>query len=743
MMKFFYVNRFLIGVLMGIILIVVGGAYYLEHLDNEKALEKERNLRLDYEQWHLPEGAQARIGRGTIRTMQYSPDGNLLAVVSGIGVWILDAQTAETQHLLAAHTGIINSISFSSDGHILAVGTENGEAQLWNTSTGEHKKTFTRPRYSYGVDNVFLMPDGHTLAIIYFSMLDLWDITTGKRRNTLSAVGNGTTNEDVNNTPNMYMSVGGYRNSFSSDGKTVASDSGRDTFRFWDIATRKEGRTLKAEPSSQYDELLSYSSDLQTIAIASHSYKYKGPSYSKIWKINLWNVNTQTQKKIFETDSFFRIPFIVFSPDGNSIASYVDKAIRIWDTNTGKEKKRFKGNKIPVSTVAFSPDNRTLVSASYDDTLRFWDVDTGKEKKIVTGYGGFFRDVSLSPDAQSLMSICYGNNTIRLWNSSTGKHEKNFVEHKLNVWDTVLSRDGKRLASSSGLKNTIHLWDVNTGAHSKLKGPKSLVSDVAFSRDGQMLASWGISGKNKDIMKFYDADTGNIQRTLQLTEQDDMDVLVETYFDKNVFAGIGKYFDPTLFVWNLVTDYYKIIDIGVYEVNVARFSPDGRILAVVGKARPQQKLKTERRIALYDVKTGDHIRTLTGHSDKIVSLAFSPDGKTLASGSGSIGTEETIRLWDIETGNSRIFTDPDWTERQQKFEAKVASSLTFSPDGQTLASGMKLGDIYLWETATGAKKKILRGHSEMVSHISFSANNQTFISASDDGTILIWDLTHP
>ena len=148
-MKFFYVNRLLIGVLMGLILIIVGGAYYLEHLDNEKALEKERNLRLEYEQWHLPEGAKARIGSGTIRKMQYSPNGDLLAVVSNIGVWILDAQTAETLHLLAAHSGIINSISFSSDDRTLAIGTENGEAQLWDTFTGEHNKTFTRRDYFF------------------------------------------------------------------------------------------------------------------------------------------------------------------------------------------------------------------------------------------------------------------------------------------------------------------------------------------------------------------------------------------------------------------------------------------------------------------------------------------------------------------------------------------------------------------------------------------------------------------
>ncbi len=417
MLKFLDANRLLIVVLIGVILIVVGGTYYLEHLDNEKALEKERTLRLDYEQWHLPEGAKARIGRGTIRAMQYSPNGNTLAVVSDIGVWILDAQTAKLQHLLAAHTGIINSISFSSDGRSLAVGTENGEAQLWDTSTGEHKTTFTRQQYLYfyrSVDNVFLMPDGHTLAVIYSSRVDLWDIVTGQRKNTLQPVENDTTDDKVNNIPSMYMSLGGHRNSFSADGKTVASDSGKDTFRFWDIATRKEIRTLKAEPSGQYEELLSFSSDLRTLAIAS----YKKPGLNRIWEINLWDVNTQTQKKIIETDSFFAIPFLVFSPDGNLVASYVDKAIRIWDVNTGKEKKRFKGHKGIVSTVAFSPDNRTLVSASYDNTLRFWDVSTGKERKIIQGYGGAFANVLLSADGQTLMSLGPGG-VMRLWNANT------------------------------------------------------------------------------------------------------------------------------------------------------------------------------------------------------------------------------------------------------------------------------------------------------------------------------------
>lgn len=614
-----------------VILIVIGGTFYVKHLADKEALEKERAMRLDYKQWHLPEGVKARIGSGTISAMQYSPDGNLLAVVSSIGVWILNAQTAEPQHLLAAHTGVINSISFSADGSTLAVGTENGTAQLWDTSTGEHQKTFTRRRYYSGVDNVFFMPDGRTLAVISFSMVDLWDIATGKRKNTLSTVENETTDDTNNRILNFYMSLGGHRNSFSADGKTIASDRSGATFSFWDIATRKEVRTLTAEPTGRFGQLVSFSSDLRTLAITNESISYKRQMPIRIWEINLWDVNSGTQKKTIKTDNHFGIPFIVFSPDGNLFASYDDEAVRIWDVNTGKQKKKFKGYSSAITAVTFSRDNRTLVSASYDNTLRFWDVDTGKEKKKIAGYGGFFRDVSLSADAQTLIRLGFGSRNIHLWNTHTGQHEKNFIGHKKGVVEAVLNSDGSKLASYTVYGNTIRLWDVSTGKLSKLKGPRRNLSGIAFNRDGEVLASWGSSGHAKYIIQHWDVETGRIQRTYQRKFSGSEDL----YFDKKLFAGIGI-FDPELFVWNLTTDDYNITDLGDTDIGVARFSPDGRVLAIVFDTGRRQTPRMERNIVLRDVATGDHIRTLTKHTDKIVSLAFSPNSRTLASGSGSI-----------------------------------------------------------------------------------------------------------
>ena len=721
MLKFIYANRLIIGVLTGVLLIVIGGTYFLKHLDNEKTLEMERNMRFNYQQWHLPEGAKARIGSGTIRVMQYSPDGNLLAIVSDIGVWILDAQTAEPRHLLAAHTGMINSISFSSDGRTLAVGTGNGEAQLWDTATGEHQKTFTRQIYRFGVNNVAFMSDSHILAVVssHYTLVDLWDIATEKRINTPLVASKNDPDANVRYIPDVYMSVGGYINTFSLDGKTIASYSNNDTFRFWDIATRKEIRTLTVEPSWQR---MSFSSDMRTLAIANH----KEP-------IRLWDVDTKTQTKTIKREDLFP-SFLVFNPAGNLLANYDDGAIRIWDVNTGGQKKKLKGHKDAVSAVAFSPDNRTIVSASLDNTLRFWDIDTGKVRKTIAGFGGYFRDVSLSADGKTLMSMGVGSSNIHLWNPNTGQHEKSFIGHKDGYSNAVINRDGSKIASYTPFEKSIRLWDVSTGKLRKIKKYGKGVSGMAFSSDGQTLACWGVAGNRKNYVRYYDVETGSTLQTLQPANQLQGNYWYPKviYFDKKMFVGIRSLVRE-LFVWNLVTGDYNITDLGDTDIGVARFSPDGRVLAIVfGRIGPQVK-----GIKLHDVETGDHIRTLTGYTGGVKSLVFSPDGRMIAS-SGS--QEKTMRLWDIETGSSELLTDSSWSDSYQRYDTITASALAFSPDGQTLASGMMLGDIYLWETATGAKKKMLRGHSLRVSHLFFSADGQTLVSASDDGTILIWDL---
>ena len=680
-------------------------------------------LHFDSPQWHLPEGVKARIGSGRVNVMRYSPDGNLLAVGSAIGVWIYDAHTTEPLSLLAAHSSVINSVSFTPDGETLAAACEDGTIRVWDLSTGKRKQTFTRREYRFGVDSVSFTADGRTLAATSFDHLDLWDIVTGVRKKPPIV--------DFNSLP--YIMLGGSKTSFSSDRKTVASWSWDGIIRVWDITTRKQVQTITIQPSSG-KLIVSLSPDGRLLATTNRNEP-----------IRLWDINTGTEIQTIITDTRY-IPNLVFSPDGTILASYnVNEPIRLWDVNTGKEQKTLQRHENQVMSIAFSPDNRTLVSSNYDESLRMWDIDTGENKKGTIGYGHQFRNVSLSPDGETLISLGWGSNAIHLWNIHTGKHKKTFKGHKKGVVGARLSPDGKHLMSYTVYDSIIRLWNINTDKLKKLKGPKKHVSGAAFSSDGATLISWGVGNKSKTI-QLWDVETLHRKQTLEGNWMR----LGAHYFHRKTFVGLDWHsiYEPVrLHLLDIPTGEYTVKEImpkktvseaRTREVSSASFSPDGQTIAIIFKDWPIDKSGRHLNIELWDVNTGQHKQTLTGHTDDIFTIAFSPDSRTLASG----GKDKTIRLWDVNTGqHKQTFTDQDWIDDQFD-EVGQVWKVTFNPDGKTLASGMWRGPIHLWDTVTGQKKKTLIGHTRWVGHLLFSEDGRTLISTSGDHTMLVWDLTH-
>ena len=148
------------------------------------------------------------------------------------------------------------------------------------------------------------------------------------------------------------------------------------------------------------------------------------------------------------------------------------------------------------------------------------------------------------------------------------------------------------------------------------------------------------------------------------------------------------------------------------------FSPDGKTIATGS---------WDDTVRLWDANTGNTIRTLTGHDD-VYSVAFSPDGETLASGGG-----DTIRLWDVATGDPiRTLTGHTWSS---------VRSVAFSPDGQTLASGGGWDDntVRLWDVDTGDAIRTLTGHTDYVESVAFSPDGNTIATGSDDNTVRLWD----
>ena len=144
-------------------------------------------------------------------------------------------------------------------------------------------------------------------------------------------------------------------------------------------------------------------------------------------------------------------------------------------------------------------------------------------------------------------------------------------------------------------------------------------------------------------------------------------------------------------------------------------------------------------IRLWDAQTGELRRTFTGHKDAINSVAFSPDGKVLASGSGYIYASEasgsqdkTIRLWDVETGTIR---------RTLPAQKHKVLCVAFSPDGKVLAASHDDTIIHLWDMQTYTVRRTLKGHTDDVRSVAFSPDGKTLVSGSQDGTLLLWELT--
>lgn len=711
----------------------------------------------EYTQWELPEYAIARLGKGRIEDMRYSPDGTILAVATTIGIWIYDTETYQERSLLAHNNKRVEKISFDAKGTTLASKEWLGSITLWDVRTRKLKKTIIN-------NSSVLSPDGETFANVLYKEIHLRDTVTGKSKHILKG------HKD-------FVSI----LLFSPDGETLASGSKDQTVHLWDVATGERKETLAGHPAPL--TRIIFSPDGSTLT-----------SVSDDKTIYLWDTATGERKKTLADQGVITEPLerqevierVFFSSDGGALATVrFNNTIRLWDTTAGTLKQTFAGVKqtdIPkgIGKVLFSPDRRMLVSITGGGKVHLWDVVTGTCKPL-TESPGYVNSAALSPDVRTLATGTF-DGTIHLWDVATGKHKKTI--NNLNVrldrthrTDNIpLSPNGEKFATGNH-DGTVYLWDRITRQEQPLSGQVYHLKDqpfrkVLFSPDGSTLASWGLS---KDVpIRLWDVTTGKRQRTL--TGHTAWIEGVAFSPDGDTLASWDSHDETTIRLWDVGTGKHKRTLTGHIRLSVA-FSPDGKTLAsggldstvhlwdaVTGKnirtftdehltnqqmaqssdimtvsfSSEGSRLAGGRRdglIQLWDVATGQLLQTFRGHVDFISSVTFSPDGFTIA----STGKDATARLWDVATG------------QQKRLLAGYKGAIwrvKFYPNGLPLASDIKSfnggpndENIRLWDLRTGQLKKRLTGHASWVTGLSFSADGKTLASVSFDDTVLLWDLT--
>ncbi|MXV76933.1 WD40 repeat domain-containing protein [Candidatus Poribacteria bacterium] len=606
------------------------------------------SLAYDYTELRYPEDAAVGLGKGGITgDIVFSPDSEMIAIPSHLGIWLYDARTYKKLKILTTNS---TSFKFSPDGTMLvSYNSRNNTIQLWDMTTrstlGKHISIPIEPKRD--ISSVKFSPDAKILAgVSNDNTIILYDTQTGKQKTALK----GHTDEIISL-------------AFAPDNSIVGSSSYDRTVRLWEITTGRLLHVLKEK--SQRVISIVFSTDSRLLANVTQDLK------SEDTNIRLWSTKTGRKTRTMQ-GTLNRSPRgyydVNFSPDNRIIASVSDIETKLWNVRTGKLLNVFK------SRFVISPD-WSLYAGTRQDKILLLDMKTREQMRTLTGFKTGNTPLVFSPDGKKIA------NDLGIWDVDTNNHVY-INEPHVSTGYAVRFIEGEETLVCWGNNSTVQLWNTKTGHLT------STFSGEIFSvsSDSKTLAG-GFKNRNTlPVVNVWDTETGKLKQTFPINPDKARDSLVISPNGETLVCRHSK--NQTFELWDVGTGEHKLTFNSTPDhIRSVVFFPDSKTLVGLGSQD----------IPLWDVKTGEQIANLKGHTSEVDDIFFSPDERIIASTSA----DETVRLWDSKS-HEHIATLIGHTSG--------INSVVFSPDGETVATESYDGTTRLWNTKTGKHKKALLGH---------------------------------
>ena len=560
-------------------------------------------------------------------------------------------------------------VAYSPDGTTLASASREGTIKLWNASTGEETATFE------GGGFAAFSPEGSILASatstdLNTGFIKLWDISTRTEISSFQRDGS------------RLVSA-----AFSPDGKTIAFGTSNNV-ELWDVESGQNYATLE---HTGWVERVTFSSDGSILASAALQRDVK-----------LWDLETY-ENVTLEGDGPMAL-----SPNGSTLVYSTGNKIVLWDIASEQDigtitPIRPSSTTVRPLSLAIAPDEATLAIGHDFAAILIWDLKSGKNLGELWGEPEYARSLAFSPEGTELASGLEGG-TVEIFDVSewTTPRPGNLVK---------ISGDEQQGPAGSRLDQPF-LVEVRDQRGNPLPGVQVTVT---------VQEGGGKLGTRFTVVKTTTDGDGRAESMLTLGAEPGTNIVEVSVpgVEGISFSALGTgtstaVMDGEYHRWHLPQG--AVFRLGKGPIGsrdrALSFSPDGQALAVA----------SDLGIWIYDSANLNPTALLPG--GLATTLAFSPDGRTLVSGSGWY----PVNLWDVETGQLTGSLD------------NLAESLAFSPDGTILATGSNDYKVRLWDVATGTNTATLPGHQAPVLTLAFSPDGRTLASGSEEYVIKLWEV---